>query len=55
MIIVEVVQDWRESGVHVELPGVPRRGDVIIVNSDLDGTVQEVVWEPGEQVRVRIE
>jgi len=54
MIVVEIVRSWTEAGVHIELAAVPRLGDVVIVNDNLDGTVQEVVWEPGEMVKVRL-
>jgi hypothetical protein len=54
MIVVEIVEDWTSEGFRVELPGIPRLGDVVIVNDDLDGTVEEVVWEPGQPVKVRI-
>lgn len=55
MIVVEIVQDWETPGLRVELPGIPRLGDVVIINDDgWDGTVEEVVWEPGQPVKVRI-
>lgn len=54
MIIIEVVRNWRDPGPHIELPGVPRLGDEVLVNTELSGTVEEVVWEPGQPVRVRL-
>lgn len=54
MIVVEIVRDWSDPGVRIELPGVPRLGDVVVVSDDLDGVVHDVVWEPGEPVKVRL-
>lgn len=54
MIVVEVVRTWGAPGVHIELPAIPRLGDVVIVNDDFDGVVEEVIWEPGKMVKVRL-
>lgn len=54
MIVVEVCRDLTAPGFRIELPGVPRLGDVIMLNTDWDGTVEEVVWEPGQPPKIRI-
>ena len=53
-LVIEIVRNWTDPGLRVELPSVPRLGDTIVINDEWDGTVEEVVWEPGEPVKVRI-
>lgn len=55
MNIIEVVWNWSEGeGVRLELPGIPRLGDIIVMDGVFDGTVDAVVWEQGKPVKVTI-
>ena len=45
MIVVEIEKDG-EALAHIELPAVPSIGDTVIVGGDLDGIVENIVWQP---------
>jgi hypothetical protein len=55
-IKVVFVRDWHEGSqrVEVHLPAVPRAGETVILDDFMDGVVEEVVWEVGEPVQVRL-